>query len=459
MSSSTSDQQQQPSAAETTQSIKAMEEALTQIFHSSFDADSKVCLVTLMKVLDNVLHKPGDDRVRSIKLSNAAFANKVANRPGGISFLLACGFTHQQPAAPLLSTAPTSTLDDVLVLLPADEKQSRLLTARRLLKQRAIQDLNMNEEELPAYREPPKLALTTSFGQPTSSAASSNNGNTFNPYVGHRYDAQSAAVGANLGPDANYVSPTDQQLRVLQQKQAKLEKAAAKQFTAREWKAWAPGETVRWNSEMATTADTNDSTTTGVVGGKSDASLLAQRAQALEAARQEREQGGFTTAAMREVAKLKNKKVYSHVQLTITFSDQMRVTGKYLPKETIGKVLQSLKEDCLLESSRELDLYVAPPRRLLPLSSTLEKEGLVPAAKIFVSWKVGSAPSPGEAYLQPSLFDAAASGEAPSFPAAQLIAQAPAAADKRTATTAAPKPKKKKESREEMMLKRMMGKK
>lgn len=455
-----------PSTEETIQTIKGLEQAVTTIFASSFDADSKTCLITLMKVLDNILHKPGDERVRSIRLSNAAFRNRVASRPGGVEFLLACGFTRRRPPAPLLSSSSSSSRDDdVLVLEPADEKQSRLLVARRLLRQRAVQDLHVKEEELPVHRDPPKVATAA------SSTSHNNNNNTFNPYVGHRYDGQSAAVGARLGPDANYVSSTDQQLRALQSQQAKLEERAAQQFTDREWKAWTPGETVQWNTTTTTTTSSDTSGNSDAPPPKSDASLLAQRAKALEAARQERETGGFTTAAMRQVAKLKSKKVYSHVQITVCFADQYRVTGKFLPKEKIGAILSSLQQQVLLaatsadasssSSPREFDLYVAPPRRLLPLTSTLEQEGLVPAAKIFASWKMGSAPTPGQAYLQAHLFGGSAAASSNFFPSAQPIA-APATEKKAAAGSSgavAPKPKKKKESREEMLLKRMLGKK
>ena len=424
--------------------IKAMEEAVLQIFQGSFDDDSKACLVTLMKVLDNVLHKPADDRVRSIRLGNPSFRKKVASRPGGVEFLLACGFTRQ--AQTLLGGDKG---EEMLVLLPQNEKQSRLLTARRLLRRRAIEDLHVKEEELPILREPPTVVMTG--GANTANHANDGNGTAFNPYVGHRYDAKSAAVGANLGPESDYISPTDRQLETLQRKKNKLEQQAAKKFTDREWKAWAPGETVRLTESAM---DTTTATTAPV---KSDAALLAQRMKAQQVARQQREEGGFTTAAMRQVAALTNKKVYSHVQITIQFADQSKLTGKFLPKEKIGTVLESLRKECFIDNARDLDLYVAPPRRLLPLASTLEQEGLVPAAKLFASWKVGSTSGPGEAVLQPQLFQRDAT--AASFPSAQPIATVPATSTAAAPATTEAKPKKKKESREEMMLKRMLGKK
>jgi hypothetical protein len=452
-------------------SIKAMEEALLQIFQSSFDADSKACLVTLMKVLDNVLHKPGDDRVRSIRLNNAAFQRKVGSRPGGIEFLLACGFARQAPAPTLLSkTDAAAAGEDTLYLSREREKTTRLVTARRLLVRRAVEDLHVNVEELPPFREPPRVATlaSTASTAPASTASSASMATptgtfspTFNPYVGQRYDAKSAAVGTNLGPASDYISPTDQQLRTLQRQQAKLEQDAARKLRDREWKAWAPGETIQLVVDASAAASSTvmsavDTVSAVSTAPKSDAALLAQRAQRLEASRREREQGGFTTAAMRQVAKLKNKKVYSHVQITIQFADQSKLTGKFLPKEKICHVVESLQSECLLEATRELDLYVAPPRRLLPHEASLEEEGLVPAAKIFASWRVGSAPPPGQAFLQAHLFG---KSHATAFPSGKAIAKSATLADNKATATGAPKAKKKKESREDAMLRRMLGNK
>lgn len=42
-----------------------------------FDADSEACVTTLAKVIDNVVHRPGDSRTRQIRCGNAAFQHKV----------------------------------------------------------------------------------------------------------------------------------------------------------------------------------------------------------------------------------------------------------------------------------------------------------------------------------------------------------------------------------------------
>lgn len=419
-------------------SVRDLEEAVTLIFQNNFDADSQTCLITLMKILDNIIHKPGDTKVRTIRLQNATFANKVGSRKGGVEFLLACGFQRGTTPPPLLSES--SQGEEQLVL--QDERQSHLITARRLLQTRAVQDLSMNPDRLPVYRPPPVLQQTGSSGNSSNSNAA---GGAFNPYAGHRYDAKSAAVGANLGPDANYVSKTETELHRLQQRQAKLEGKLQTKLEDPGWRAFAPGQEIP-------VADRKPSAKMTTSAGKSDSSLLAERLKRQQQERLQREQGGFTTKAMRDLERIKKQKVYSHTTLTIQFPDGSKLQGHFLQKAKIKDIVQSLQDDCLI-TKNDLDLYVTPPRRLL--TGTLQQEGLVPAAKVFVSWKTSVPTTP---FLRPELYNKVP-GIATVFPASQAIAAAPASSQKPQSSKDEPKPKKKKESREEAMLRRMMGKK
>ena len=42
-----------------------------------FDADSAACVTTLIKIVDNVVHRKDDARTRQIRCANAAFDLKV----------------------------------------------------------------------------------------------------------------------------------------------------------------------------------------------------------------------------------------------------------------------------------------------------------------------------------------------------------------------------------------------
>jgi hypothetical protein len=60
-----------------------MEMALKSLFENNFDVDSKACILTLIKILDNVLQNPLEPKVRSLRMENKAFSNKVVSRKGG----------------------------------------------------------------------------------------------------------------------------------------------------------------------------------------------------------------------------------------------------------------------------------------------------------------------------------------------------------------------------------------
>jgi hypothetical protein len=408
----------------------ALSSAVDLILASNFDADSKTCLLTLLKLLDNILQKPGDASVRSINLANKAFHNKVASRKGGIDFLLACGFEKTQDTQ-LLSTVPS----DKLVL--QSEDQAHLIAARQLISSRLMQQLGCKMEDLPPYGPPPLTLLISG----------ASNDMAFNPFAGQRYDAASAAIGTNLGPDANYVSPTELNLRSLQKQQEAME-TSVPVLQSREWIGLVPGQSVPVVS--STTTPTTD------VDAPSDSALLAQYMKQQQDARLQREHGGFVTKAMRDLAAIKKQKVYSYCTLTINFPDGMRLVGKFLPDETICDVAQSLREECLIAAaSGEFELYQTPPRRLLTLTKSLQDEGLVPAAKVFVSWK--DANNPTGDYLKADLFCHDNNTPTIVLSSGQSVTAA-AAAKKQAAATAGPDTNKKELSKkQEAMLARMMG--
>lgn len=51
--------------------------ALEAMAAGHFDADSEACVMTLARVVDNVVHRPDVARTRQIRCGNAAFQQKV----------------------------------------------------------------------------------------------------------------------------------------------------------------------------------------------------------------------------------------------------------------------------------------------------------------------------------------------------------------------------------------------
>ena len=162
---------------------KRLNEALDKLLNGNFDADSLACLKTILKLIDNIVSKPGNSIVRRIRLSNAAINSKIVARKGGIDILYAIGFVSKEEDRKLLSSEPGETF---LVLEEAQEDTDWIVTARNTLTRIAIVQLKCKPEELPKSKEPVKLP-------PTSSSLSSTS-NNFNLYQGHRFDGQAASV-------------------------------------------------------------------------------------------------------------------------------------------------------------------------------------------------------------------------------------------------------------------------
>jgi hypothetical protein len=364
-----------------------------------------------------------------------------------VNFLIACGFQVITSPPSILSQMGTG--DECLVLSEEKECTPHLVKARRLLMTKAIEELNMKADELPKYKPPPRATKAKRAESDGGSSSGSVSDPNFDPYKVHRYDAKSAAAGQNLGPDGDYVSPTEQQLQALRSAQKVLENSFHKPIVDREIVASLP------NANPVIPISSDGSASDANIAGPSDGSLLAMQFQKREHDRRHREEQGFTTKAMRDLEKLKKQKVYSHVQLRIQFPDGSALEAKFLPKETIEVVKGIVKESFLVPM--DFDLYLAPPRRKLNDSSTLEEEGLVPAAKVFLSWKVDSAPVKGApigTFLKPELFR---EGGAPAYPLAKPVAfddsQNRIAKKNKSAEDNDKKP-----NREEELLRKMLGK-
>jgi hypothetical protein len=146
-----------------------------------------------------------------------------------------------------------------------------------------------------------------------------------------------------------------------------------------------------------------ESDATFVGSSKGDASLIAGRLKRLEDERKKREEGGFTTSAMREVDKLMNTKVYSHTQVRIDFPEGSWLSAKFQPHEKVALVKKTLQSIFRIEYSElPFDLYITPPKRILIDGKSLTDEGLVPVAKLRFTWKDGSTVL--TSYIRPEFF-------------------------------------------------------
>jgi hypothetical protein len=424
-----------------------LDSAVLRLLSNNFDEDSRRCIVTLLKILDNILQQPYNDKVRSIRLGNPAFSTKVVDKQGHF-ILIACGFV----------VTKNNDSEECLVLTEEHEDTPALVHARHLLAHIAIHKLQCPPETLPDFHPPkPRVHLeqTTNASGFTSTQTSTG----FDLYKGHRYDGRSAVVGTNLGPPNGWKSKTETQLSQLQQKQAKLEAKLQQEGRGRQrdWTVLSAGQTAASIDRIANITSSTDS--------KEDAKLLAKHIQKQLKAAQESVNRGFTTKAMRDLERLKNANVYSHTQLAIHMPDGVCVKGNFLPHEAVEAVIDGLKQQVLDDSVPPFELYQTPPRQVLPTNKTLADLSLVPAAKIYLSWKT---PWSGKNYIQQQLLQEqqqkSNSKEGPALPKSVPVLKKSNEEDddedtKPSAVTSETnKRKKTKAEKEASMLARMIGK-
>ena len=301
--------------AETNTKVMMPDEAWKNILQSNFDATTKDCLNTLLKIVDNILSRPNEPKVRSIRCANAAFEKKVGRCKGGFEFLYSIGFTPTFPAIGFgggggMHQSTAGRQPEMLELTPENESRETLLRGRKVLIDSAVRDLGMNENDLPSVpKVQESLPASTLTAPPPASSDSRPNNNSrgptsqFNVYKAHSHNIQSAAMGAPDPYAEAGMSTTERQLQNLQSKKDRLEREMQDIESDRGLVAYVAGSGPVPMEATSTTAASGGS------GTKSDSSLVAARMKRMEEERKKREEGGFTTKAMRDLEKMKKAKV------------------------------------------------------------------------------------------------------------------------------------------------------
>jgi hypothetical protein len=99
------------------------------------------------------------------------------------------------------------------------------------------------------------------------------------------------------------------------------------------------------------------------------------------------------------------------------FPDRICLEAYFHPQDTVEEIRLWLSDSCFLHSehpphsSFSFDLYITPPRLVLPLDVPLQELKLVPAAVLYLSWKItpelptrSEDPLPGRGYLNFHLY-------------------------------------------------------
>ena len=374
----------------------------------------QTCVLTLLKLIDAILSKPGDLKVRSIRLQNAKFQDKVGQIEGGIGILQQIGMEQV-----LKENEPH------LMLLQANEDTGRILRVRTLLAQTARYELEIPPAQIPVLQLP-------------------NSNNNFDIYKGHRFDGKSAAIGQSVNAPSGYVSKTERELQQLQQKQQKLMKTTK---IERNWVGFRPSHSIPNRPRPVEESSAS-----------SDKSMIAQHYQKQLQQQTARDNAGFTTKAMRDLEQLKKQKAYSTTVLLILFPDGHAVQGHFRPTEPIAQVIQSLQEDCLVAEyvNIPMELYQTPPRTVLKSSDTLLQAQLCPAAKVYVSWKTQAIPS-GVLCLKSELFSTSNSNERDTSVFATGVSLVEPQQKQEPSKQQPPKKQPKKQNKEERLMAKMLG--
>ncbi|KDO16874.1 hypothetical protein SPRG_17649 [Saprolegnia parasitica CBS 223.65] len=297
-----------------------------------------------MKILCNILSKPDEPKVRSIRSSKPQFVDAVGRHAGGVDFLLASGFAVD---------------GDMLHL--ASESSDVLQNALRVLHDEA-DDLRIDLSARPQVQVPSSLPAPA-----------------FDAYQPLITRMQAQPRGASI---------TEMRLDDLKKKQDAL---LASSTPARQTRILFPHELQHATLTAPTT------------GGKSDAQLLAQALKARQDAAEKSQ--SFRTLAMRELDDLQRRSVYQEAVLRVRFPDKVVLQAVFHPNEPLQAVADHVAR--CLATPRGFYLYTTPPMTKLDGTKSLLDLNLVPASNLFLGWTTSS-PTPTTelgAYLNQDILD------------------------------------------------------
>lgn len=360
------------------------EESLKNLLRLNFDTSSKECVQVILKILDNILSNPNNVKVRTLRLTNPTIRSKIVQKNGGLDVLISMGFEYNCQTNVLAK-------DPEYITLASEKENPDLLSNTR----HQIVDILTNELGVPV-KDIPQLKCSTQ-----SSSGMTGIQRQFDPFKSHAFNTQAAAIGAS-DPSSNIpddipresIGKTEKQLDQLKKRERQIEKKIQSEFRDRQLVAMLPHTVTDLTNSTKSSSKHYDQEEG--ISTRGDSSLLAAQLKKRADERRRKEEGvdGFKTKNMRELEMMQKRKVYSHAQLRISFSDGSCLSAKFLPSESIATIKDQVQSSLLpeLRSKVEFDLYITPPKHILEYSKSLMEEGLVPAAKVFVSWKQGKSP-------------------------------------------------------------------
>ena len=329
--------------------------ALKALQEASFSSDMITCIEILVKVLDNVIAKPLNEKVRSIRLSNPKIAETIARYEGAIKCLELAGFSCEQG---------DSVTGPALVLHQKHERGETIMSVRSCIR-------TFGEEVGAKIPEPPDLQQYETTKKQGVQAVEK-----FDPFKSNVTRVQ-PLPGKEDDGSKNELSNSERNLNTAREKIKQLRDNlpySASNPPSRQTVMFEKNKAPKLQSSKE---ESNNS--------PSVSSLLFQAQK-----RREKEISGdetLRTSAMREAENLKKLKIYAWTIIRVSFPDGCVLQGIFSPQETVNDIKKWIL-DSFGDNSTTLppfQLVVSPPRTVLKESATLDDTGLQPAAVVLFS--------------------------------------------------------------------------
>lgn len=369
-------------------SIENVDDSIKQIRTAAFDADAKVVILTLMKMVRNVLITPTFQvKKRSIRIQNPTFHEKIGRVRGGIDVLKAVGF----------ESVDNNTR---MILHEKNEDKKLLYDAMLRLKKEAV-SLGISNDEIPQIPSKDQVDQVVNVVKKSMEE--------FDPYQTKIKRMTPQPRGVSMK------SETEQKLEKLQARQREL---LAKRIVPRDQdrnvKVYSPGNLPQRGSLARLVHGINgtegSSTQVGLrrsSSGNTNRNLTESQLvlSTMKRRRDElKRQENFRTKAMRELERLEKMKIYHSVLLRMQFSDSWMIECNFSPGETVNDVINYLSRCLLAEqvNKDEIYFYITPPKQVLQRELTLADAGLQPAALVYIG-SSGGDKCCGATYILPNI--------------------------------------------------------
>jgi len=386
-------------------------ELIHQLIQTHFDAVSRPAVLVLSKYMFNIYAAPLESKYRLLYLDNKAFVERVKPCAGAAAFLAGIGFVMCDVGGRKALRLPIMSVAQGHVDTSAQESvEASLLEPVVRALEAALEELQVPQEERP-------VAVNRSWllAQRQAHVAALPVFDPYKTFVRRVADVNpdgSVSMAGLIGSGSSSSSTTDTKLALLATKRAELE-GHPSDVAGEATEVLLPSMSAEAAPMKADSADMKVMSSAAAASAESeekapgDGRLLAA---ALMDKIRKPEEAPLTTAAVRALKKAQNEMVYSRTLIRVRLPERVILQRRFHPRHSMSDVYAWVSS-CVIPGAT-FDLYVTPPRKVLPVNTTtLAELQFVPATLINLSWT--SEPSAG---LLPQLLGAAVAGSGMQIP-------------------------------------------